>query len=276
MIQLLCILFVSATAVGADVYFVEEVVNPGFGTKKTGARKTTNKVHIKGRSQMVEKRIEANKKTVRALKKQGQSLNTSTILRLDQAQIYEIDLAARTFVQQKAPPARKAAAKKVAKKGAPKVDFAVKVPGDTSRVAGIHCRRVVAQLRAKYYDAEGKKLKRENRYTFDACIATSFPGYREIASFKTLQDTTTSYPPLTGGGLEGLDDYQALSEQITGSKELAGFALRSTLTATVKKAGKKRAREVFRLERQVKAMAYTPLPDSLFRVSKSLKRLKAK
>ena len=109
MIQLLCILFVSATAVGADVYFVEEVVNPGFGKKKTGARKTTNKVYIKGRSQMVEKQIEANKKTVRALKKQGQSLNTSTILRLDQAQIYEIDLAARTFVQQKAPPARKAA-----------------------------------------------------------------------------------------------------------------------------------------------------------------------
>jgi hypothetical protein len=33
MIQLLCIFFVSVTAVGADVYFVEEVVNPGFGKK---------------------------------------------------------------------------------------------------------------------------------------------------------------------------------------------------------------------------------------------------
>ncbi len=273
MIQLLCILFVSATAVGADVHFVEEVVNPGFGKKKIGARKTTNKVYIKGRSQMVEKRIEANKKTVRALKKQGQSLNTSTILRLDQAQIYEIDLAARTFVQKKAPPARKAAAKKVAKKGAPKVDFAVKVPGDTSRVAGIHCRRVVAQLRAKYYDAKGKKPKRENRYTYDACIAKTFPGYREIAAFKTLQDTTTAYPSLIGGGLESLEDFAALSAELEAAKELEGFALRSVLTATIRRAGKKKASEVFRLERQIKAIAHAPLPDSLFRVSKSLTRL---
>ena len=276
MVLLLCALLALVSVVGADVYFVEEIVNPGFGKEKTGARKTTNKVYIKGRNQMVETQIEANKKTVRALKKQGQSLNASTILQLDRAQVYQIDLTARTFAQQKAPPARKAAAKKVAKKGAPKLAFAVKVPGDTSRVAGIACRRVVAQLRARYYDEKGKKLKRENRYTYDACIAKSFPGYGEIASFKVLQDTTTSYPSLIGGGFESLDDYQALSEEIAGAEELAGFALRSTLTATVKKGSQKRATEVFRLERQIKTMAHTPLPDSLFRVSKSLKRIKAK
>jgi hypothetical protein len=62
MVLLLCALLALATGVGADVYYVEEVVNPGFGKKKTGARKTINKVHIKGRSQMVETRIEASKK----------------------------------------------------------------------------------------------------------------------------------------------------------------------------------------------------------------------
>ena len=56
--------------------------------------------------------------------------------------------------------------------------------------------------------------------------------------------------------------------------ELEGFALRSTLKVTVKRAGKKKASEVFRLERQIKSMAFAPLPDSLFRVSKSLTRLK--
>ena len=34
-------------------------------------------------------------------------------------------------------------------------------------------------------------------------------------------------------------------------------------------------REVYRLDRQGKAVDYTPLPDSLFRVSRSLTRLKA-
>ena len=46
--------------------------------------------------------------------------------------------------------------------------------------------------------------------------------------------------------------------------------------ATRKKAGKKKAIEVFRLQRQIKTLKHTPLPDSLFRVSKSLNRLKAK
>ncbi|MEE3258326.1 MAG: hypothetical protein VX293_03865 [Candidatus Latescibacterota bacterium] len=272
MVLLLCAFLAVAGSVSADVYFEEEVVNPGFGKQQTGARKTTNKVYIKGRSQMVETRIEAKKKTVQALRKQGQSLNTSTILWLDRAEVYEIDLTARTFVRQPAPPVRRAA-KKTVKKGAPRMDFAVRVPGDTTRVAGIFCRRVVAQLRVRYLDAKTNKPKRENRYTYDACIAKTFPGYREIAAFKTLQDTTTAYPSLIGGGLESLEDFAALSAELEAAKELEGFALRSVLTATIRRAGKKKASEVFRLERQIKAIAHAPLPDSLFRVSKSLTRL---
>ena len=46
----LCALLVSAASVNADVYFEEEVVNRGFGKAKTGARKTTHKIYIKGKS----------------------------------------------------------------------------------------------------------------------------------------------------------------------------------------------------------------------------------
>ena len=96
-------------------------------------------------------------------------------MRLDQAQVYEIDLTAQTFVQQKAPPARKAAAKPSAAPGGPQRALAVKVPGDTARIAGIPCRRVVAQMRARYLDPKTQELRRENRYTYDACIAKDFP-----------------------------------------------------------------------------------------------------
>ena len=54
MILLLCALLVSAASAGADVYFEEEIVNRGFGKDKVGARKTTNKIYIKGKSQRVE------------------------------------------------------------------------------------------------------------------------------------------------------------------------------------------------------------------------------
>ena len=276
MILLLCALLVSAASVGADVYFEEEVVNRGFGKDKTGARKTTNKIYIKGKSQRVEQRIEADAKTAKALRRQGQSLNTSTILRLDQAQVYEIDLTAQTFVQQKAPPARKAVAKPSAAPGGPQRAFAVKVPGgDTEHIAGIPCRRVVAQMRARYLDPKTQKLRRENRYTYDACIAKKFPGFREITAFMALQDASTSYPSVIGGGLEGLEDHEALSGELENADELKGFALRSTLTAAVKLPEKEKPSQVFRLDRKIKIMAHAPLPDSLFHVSKALTRLKS-
>ncbi len=274
MILLLCALLASAASAGADVYFEEEIVNRGFGKDKVGARKTTNKIYIKGKSQRVEQLIEADAKTAKALRQQGQSLNTSTILRLDQAQVYEIDLTAQTFVQQKAP-AHKAVAKPEATPGGPQRALAIKVPGDTARIAGIPCRRVVAQMRARYLDPETQKLRRENRYTYDACIAKQFPGFREIAAFMDLQDASTSYPSLIGGGLEGLEDHEALSDELENAEELKGFALRSTLTASVKLPGKEKSSQVFRLERKIKTMAYAPLPDSLFHVSKALTRLKS-
>ena len=274
MILLLCALLVSAASVSADVYFEEEVVNRGFGKDKTGARKTTNKIYIKGKSQRVEQLIEADAKMAKALRRQGQSLNTSTILRLDQAQVYEIDLTAQTFVQQKTPPARKAAAKPVTS-GGPQRALAVKVPGETERIAGIPCRRVVAQMRARYLDPKTQELRRENRYTYDACIAKDFPGFQEITAFMALQDASTSYPSLIGGGLEGLEDHEALSDELENADELKGFALRSTLTAAVKLPKKEKPSQVFRLDRTIKAMAYAPLPDSLFHVSKALTRLKS-
>ena len=274
MILLLCALLVSAASASADVYFEEEIVNRGFGKDKTGARKTTNKIYIKGKSQRVEQLIEADAKMAKALRRQGQSLNTSTILRLDQAQVYEIDLTAQTFVQQKAPPARKAAAKPAAP-GGPQRAIAVKVPGETERIAGITCQRVVAQMRARYLDPKTQELRRENRYTYDACITKDFPGFQEITAFMTLQDASTSYPSLIAGGLEGLEDHEALSSELENAKELKGFALRSTLTASVKLPGKKKASQVFRLDRKIKAMAHAPLPDSLFHVSKALTRLKS-
>ena len=274
MILLLCALLASAAIAGADVYFEEEVVNRGFGRDKTGARKTTNKIYIKGKSQRVEQQIETDAKMAKALRRQGQSLSTSTILRLDQAQVYEIDLTAQTFVQQKAPPARKAAAKPAAP-GEPQRALAVKVPGDTERIAGISCRRVVAQMRARYLDPKTQKLRRENRYTYDACIAKNFPGFREISAFMDLQKASTSYPSVVGGGLEGLEDHEALSDELENAKELRGFALRSTLTASVKLPGKEKASQVFRLDRKIKTMVHAPLPDSLFHVSKALTRLKS-
>ena len=275
MILLLCALLVSAASAGADVYFEEEVVNRGFGKDKTGARTTTNKIYIKGMSQRVEQQIETDAKTAKVLRQQGQSLNTSTILRLDQAQVYEINLTAQTFVQQKAPPARKAVAKPEAAPGGPQMALEVKVPGDTERIAGIPCRKVVVEIQARYLDPKTQKLRRENRYAYDACIAKEFPGFQEIAAFMDLQDASTSYPSLIGRGLEGLEGHEALSEGLKNAEELKGFALRSTLTAAVKLPGKEKPSQVFRLERKIKTMAYAPLPDSLFHVSKALTRLKS-
>ena len=62
-------LLVAAGTAAADVYYVEEVVNAGFGSKKVGARKTTKQIYLKGKRQKVESRIETNKQTASALRK---------------------------------------------------------------------------------------------------------------------------------------------------------------------------------------------------------------
>ena len=266
-------LIMAVVASGADVYFVEEIVNPGFGAKKTGARKTTSKVYIKGKQQKRESSIEADKKTVKALRDQGQPLLSSTILRLDKDEVYEIDLDAQTFVQTKSPPAAKKAAKK-AKSTNPKIGFAIKEPGDTTRIAGVLCKRVVAQMRARYYDPKTKKVRRENRYTYDAWVARDFPGYQEIKAFQNLQAAKTSYPPLISGGLEQLretvEDYDQLASELDA---LDGFVMRSTIQVSVVRPEKKGETEVFRLERQVKNLITSTLPDSVFGVSKALTKV---
>ena len=266
-------LIMAVVASGADVYFVEEIVNPGFGAKKTGARKTTSKVYIKGKQQKRESSIEADKKTVKALRDQGQPLLSSTILRLDKDEVYEIDLDAQTFVQTKIPPAAKKAAKK-AKSTNPKIGFAIKEPGDTTRIAGVLCKRVVAQMRARYYDPKTKKVRRENRYTYDAWVARDFPGYQEIKAFQNLQAAKTSYPPLISGGLEQLretvEDYDQLASELDA---LDGFVMRSTIQVSVVRPVNKGETEVFRLERQVKNLITSTLPDSVFGVSKALTKV---
>ena len=130
-------------------------------------------------------------------------------------------------------------------------------------------------MRARYLDPKTQELRRENRYTYDACIAKNFPGFQEISAFMDLQEASTSYPSLISGGLEGLEDHEALSEELENAEELKGFALRATLTVAVKLPGKEKPSQVFRLDREIKTMAYAPLPDSLFHVSKALTRLKS-
>ena len=182
------------------MYFEEEVVNRGFGKDKIGARKTTNKIYIKDKSQRVEQLIEADAKTAKALRHQGQSLNTSTILRLDQAQVYEIDLTAQTFVQQKAPPARKAVAKPEAATGGPQRALAVKVPGDTESIAGIPCQRVVAQMRTPLPRPQNPKSSAAKTATRTMpALPSNSPAFRRSGRYG-LADASTSIPSLIGGG----------------------------------------------------------------------------
>jgi len=270
------ILLTSAVAGRADVYFVEEIVNRGFGSRRIGARKTTNQVYIKGGRQKIETQIEASRKTAAALRRQGQPLRSSTILRLDTDQVYEIDRDAQTFVQEKIPAAAKKAVPRPSspKPGGPRIDFALKETGDTTRIAGVRCRRVVAQMRARYFDSKTRKPRRENRYTYDAWVAEDFPGYEEIQAFQRLQAAKTSYPSLISGGLaqlrETVEDYEQLNAELDA---LEGFVMRSTLRVSVARSGRKRRTPVFRLDREIRSLVYSPLPDSVFNVSPTLTKI---
>jgi hypothetical protein len=268
-------LVMGTSAVGADVFFVEEVINPGLGKKKKGSRKTIKKVYIKGKRQTVESRIEADSKTAKALKKQGQPLLSSLILHLDQRNVYEVDLDKYTYIQAKVPPVAKAAAKSVAK---PKsnVRFQIKpVPKDTLRIAGVLCSKVVAKMSVGYnLDPKTKKYKKENRYIYTVWLAKNFAGYREIKAFQDLHKTQTSYPALIDGGIavlaDKIEDYQRLADEL---KSLEGFPMRSSIVAEVFYSAKKKTTEVFRLERQITSYRHAALPDSVFQVSDRLTRL---
>lgn len=260
----------------ADVYYVEEVVNPGSGSKKQGRRKTVNKVYIKGRQQKVESSIETDKETVKALKKQGQALNSSVILRLDKKDVYEIDLDKYVFSQEKIPPPAKVAAKPAAKKNktdGPEKTFSVKETKEEAVIAGIKCRKVLAKMVVNYRDPKTKKPLKQNRYLYTAWIAKDFPGYKELQAFQKMHEQQTSYPALVSSNIEQLKNTVEDSESLTTELDaLKGFVMRSSLKATVK-SGKKKETTVFQLDREIKELLHLALADSVFRVSEDFTKI---
>ena len=276
-----CIL---STAALADVFYEEEIVNKGLGARKTGARKTTNRVYIKKQRQLVRSAIETSKTGAKALRRLGQALDGSTILQLDRANLYQIDNTKQTFTQQRLPAAKRAAPMPgmptygAAKAAASKADsdrsltFRTRTLPDTTRVAGILCRRVAAEMRARHYRPGTKKVRRENRYLYQAWVADGFEGYRDIKKFQDLQAQRTSYPSLIRGGLganaNAIADYDSLRHKI---EALEGFHMQSVLEVFTKE-GQKKEQQIFELVRTVKSLTYSPLPDSLFDVSEGLTR----
>jgi hypothetical protein len=158
--------------------------------------------------------------------------------------------------------------------GAPRIRFAVKEMSDSAVVAGIPCRHVVAQMRAEYQDAKTGAVRRENTFTYDAWLGRDFAGYEEIVAFQQLQEASTSYPPLVSGGLDQVasvvEDSQQLETQL---RALQGFPLRSTITVSVLRDGRKNATEVFRLEREIKEFRHDPVADTVFAVAKGINRV---
>jgi len=278
MLRIIHVLLAVAGSAAADVYYVEEVVNAGFGSKKAGARKTTQKIYLKNRRQKIESEIKTDKQTASVLRKQGQALKSSTIVQLDTRQVYEIDIDRQTYTQAKLQPAAKKAAKKaVAKPGAPEIKFKVKSTKESKKIAGILCKKVVAQMRAQYRDPKTKKALKENRYIYTAWVAKDFPGYKEIAAFQKLQAAQTAYPSLIGGDLETLrgqvDDFETLEKEL---KALDGFIMASTLEITVQYASTKKKVRLFKLDRMIKSYSHKALAKATFEVSGVLTQVKEK
>lgn len=260
---------------GADIHYTEEISNSGLGPKKVGARKTTNNIYIKGERQKIRSQIETSKELAQALEKEGKPLNSSTILRLDAAKLYKVDHLRQTYAQEALPPPAPAAAKPAAGPNAPEIQFQVKALPDTNRLEGILCRRVAAEMRARYYQPGTKTLRKENRYLYQAWIARDFPGYQEIERFQRLQAQKTSLPPLISGDLEQLkgivEDYDQLAEK-TAAKELEGLVMESVLKVSVNTG--KGEEQIFQLGRKIRNLSYSALPDSVFEVPKDLNQIK--
>ncbi len=279
-----------AVEVCADVSYVEEIVNSGIGAAKVGARKTVRKVYVKGQSQHVRDEV----KTAKAVEV------GSTILCLDRLNRYDIDHTSKTFTEHKlpsrAPTAQQdwwqashggASAKPVvsAAKVAPKaaavdpnreVTFKTRALPDTMRVEGILCRRVAVQMRARYYVPGTKQVRRENRYLYQAWVATDFPGYADIERFEAQREAKTSLPSQIGGGLgelqDAVEDYDRLDEEM---KALDGFPLQSQLKVFTTTSSSSKEKELFRLSRKVSSLSHSNLSPSLFEVSTGLRRVEA-
>ena len=265
-------LLAGACAAQADVYYEEEVVHPGVGPAKRGSRRTLYKVHIQGSRQRVSADIETSARMAKVLMSQGKSLRTTTILHLDQGRLYDIDRTALTWRLAPLPAAKPAVA---APKEAPgrEIAFRTRALPDTTRIAGILCRRMAAEMTARHFRTGTREVVRTNRYLYQAWMAEGFPGYDEIKAFLQLQKARTSLPPLAlGGGGPGdaLEDPGRLEQELG---TLKGFPLGSRLevfTAT----GSSPEKQILRLSRRILRLAHEPLPDSLFQPSAQLKRLR--
>lgn len=281
--RLAWLLLTTCAAAAADVSYVEEVVNSGVGSKKRGARKTVYEIHIKGARQRVTTDIEASKEVLNTLQKQGAVLQGTKILLLDQNRLYDIDRQTATYRQQKLPalaPAPKPAAPNAAGKPAaptvqsdPNREIAVrtKVMTDTTRVAGVLCHRVAAEMTARHFKPGTKKVERVNRYLYQAWMAEAFPGYDELVAFRRRQAAQTALAPLIRGGLDQLggivDDPERLESELA---VLRGFPMQSELKVYTT-VGKKKERELLRLSRRVVSLSHESLNDTLFRPSRDLK-----
>lgn len=272
-----------ALSATADVLYVEEVVHSGVGNSKRGARKTTVEVAIKGASQRVSADIEASKDVVRTLQKQGVALRETKILRLDQGQLIDIDRSTQTYRNAPLPAPRPAPAAGGTAKPAGRtpatdpnreINVRAKTFDDTTRVAGILCRRVAAEMTARHFQPGTRTVVRTNRYLYQAWMAEDFPGYADIVAFRQRQEARTSMAPLVRGGLDQLgdsiDDSERLADELA---SLTGFPMQSKLQVYTK-VGNGKERELMTLTRRVLRLTHQPLPDTLFRPSRELKLTK--
>ena len=200
-------LLVVSVAARADVSYVEEVVNSGIGPKKTGARKTTHRVYIRGPRQRVEHEVEADAAVRRSLRSRGEELSGNRILQLDAASLYEMAGSASAYRRRDLPapkpvpsghrPGQPADMAPLPKPIAPgpsdadpnrEISFRARTLPDTLRLHGILCHRTAAQMRSRHFEPGTRKVRRENRYVYQAWVATDFPGCDEIEDFHRLQE----------------------------------------------------------------------------------------
>lgn len=270
----LCLAAIAAVAAAADVTYQEEVVNSGVGPSRRGARRTVQEVAIKGTRQRVVTDIETSKEMTRVLQQQGKALQGTTILRLDQGRLYDIDRSTKTYRQQSLPTAKPASAPVAAPPDtAREIVFRTQALPETKAVAGVPCRRVAAEMTARHFRPGTKEVVRTNRYLYQAWMADDFPGYAEIDTFLRLQQQQTSLPPLVRGGLEqlgeGLEDPDRLERELAA---LRGFAFQSELTVTTA-VGSQSPRQVFKLSRKILRISHQPIADDLFQPSEDLKQV---
>lgn len=281
--RVMWLLLATSVIAGADVFYVEEVVNSGVGAQKRGARRTVHEIHIKGARQRVSTDIEASKDVINTLQKQGAVLQGTKILLLDKGQLYDIDRATATYRQQKLPaappkpavgtPAGTAKPTALAAKADPNREITVRTKAlpDTTRIVGVLCRRVAVEMTAQHFKPGTKTVQRVNRYLYQAWMADGFPGYDELVAFRRRQEQQTALAPLIRGGLEQLtdliEDPGLLEEELA---VLKGFPMQSELKvySTV---GNAKEQELLRLSRRVLNLSHASLPDTLFRPAQGLK-----